>query len=77
LYWEEFLEDNNNIWKALKYLDKQVNSLYARVSLINKIGIIEKYTIEDHKIGKELLQVFFLTLPVYKDKSEEISNTYS
>ena len=75
MHWEAFLDDSDNVWKAVKYLDSQASSSFARVPPIKKADTEEEFATENHEIRKELLQAFFPTPPPCEQ--EEDPATYN
>lgn len=74
-HWEEFLGDNDNIWKVAKYLDSQAGSSFARVAPIKKAETEDETVTENQDIATELLQAFFPTPPPWEP--EDALSTYS
>ena len=60
-HWEDFLEDNLNIWKAAKYLNLDSYSRFDKVLLITRTDSTTTKGKEEQ--AKELLKTFFLAPP--------------
>lgn len=57
-HWEEFLEDNDNIWQASKYLsDSNANPAFAPISGL--IAADKEFVIKNDEIAATLLAKFF------------------
>ena len=54
--WKEFLGDNNNIWKAAKFLHPAQSSAFGRISVLKTDNGLAK---TDQEISEELLSQFF------------------
>jgi ribonuclease HI/exonuclease III len=60
-HWEEFLADNDNIWKAAKYLKANGDNAFGKVpQLVRVDGTI---TVNHDEQAEELLTTFFPSLP--------------
>ena len=60
-HWEEFLADNDNIWKAAKYLKSNGDHAFGKVpQLVRVNGTI---TVDHGEQAEELLTTFFPSLP--------------
>jgi hypothetical protein len=60
-HWQEFLADNDNIWKAAKYLKAGEDAAFGKVPQIIKV---DGTSTTDHKEqADELLTTFFPRLP--------------
>ncbi|KAF2259259.1 hypothetical protein CC78DRAFT_475959, partial [Lojkania enalia] len=70
-----FLNDNDNVWKAAKYLDSQASSSFARIPPIQKTSQEGGIATEDEEIGQELLHAFFPSPPLCEH--EETPTTYN
>ena len=60
-YWNDFLADNDNIWKAAKYLKSNEETAFRKVpQLVKRDGTA---TSDHHEQAEELLSTFFPPLP--------------
>lgn len=60
-HWDEFLADNDNIWKAAKYLKSENNTAIKKIPQLTKTN---KSSTTNHKEqADELLAKFFPPLP--------------
>ncbi|KFA55196.1 hypothetical protein S40293_09951 [Stachybotrys chartarum IBT 40293] len=61
-HWEEFLADNDNIWKAAKYMRSGDSSAFGKVPQLKKAD--SSYTSSAKEQADELLNTFFPPLPL-------------
>ena len=76
LHWNEFLSNNDNIWKVLKYLDLQATSMFTKIPLIKKDGGQGEVVTKNHNIARELLQAFF-PVPLPCEQKEDTMASYN
>ncbi|KAM3552687.1 hypothetical protein MY1884_007077 [Beauveria asiatica] len=69
-HWDEFLADNDNIWKAAKYLKSGDESAFGKVPQLVRADNTTTTTVEEQ--AEELLSTFFPPLPdEIQDEAEE------
>ena len=76
-HWEEFLEDNDNIWQASKYLSDS-NTNPAFVPIPGLVTREDEFVTKNHEIAAKLLAKFFPPLPKYptltvEDRSNQLN----
>lgn len=63
-HWEDFLNDNDNIWQTSKYLSNdKMNSAFVPISGLTTLD--NKYIVRNDEIAATLLAKFFQPLPPY------------
>ena len=73
-YWEDFLEDNENIWQASKYLfDNAGTSSFATISGL--MTPTDHLVVSNSEIAATLVAKFFSPLPLYP--TPESNTSYS
>ncbi|KAM3560256.1 hypothetical protein ARSEF4850_003736 [Beauveria asiatica] len=69
-HWDEFMADNDNIWKAAKYLKSGDESAFGKVPQLVRADNTTTTTVEEQ--AEELLSTFFPPLPdEIQDEAEE------
>ena len=62
-YWEDFLDNLNNIWQIAKYLDNGKGVIFS--SILVMVNLAGELVQENNEISEVLLASFFLSLSDY------------